>query len=197
MGSSGDALGSGLLLVGDGGVELLIQPNVVQLKWSIVRGKPPKRYPGFTQMQEILQGSIQEIRDRVSDFPDFCATNIRYENLIFTNGHPTGESLADYFKAVACPPILTSPSTSLLHELNFCWRQKDQVDQRIRVLALPDLADDSGGLLVRCTTGRTLEEPSPYPADWIETNHRLALELFLEIITEKAKEEWGYGDSAS
>jgi uncharacterized protein (TIGR04255 family) len=177
----------------DDSMRLVLQSNLLAVEWSNPRFDSSLQYPGYksirSQMQRILTllSKIKRL-SKVEGPLTYRATNLCYTNCIVTKSHPSVSNVLDYIQGSVLPARL-SPG-DVIHEQNVCWKQPDGADLRIRVQETTTY-DNSYCYELSCTCGQVIE-PTASPLQNLNTNHDLLIKLFPELITERAKGEWGY-----
>jgi uncharacterized protein (TIGR04255 family) len=178
------------------GFLIVFKVDSFQIKWTAFHTGAVD-YPGFTNLEETARAVIDVIGEAGFEFPLVRAVSLSYENAIITQRRPTFKALAEYFKPSARPRL---PVGGVFATCETRWMNDSGMDQMFAISNLggsqtAEAETDVEGAILTSHTGALLDQPERYPSELIYEMNRCANTLFLSIISEKAKKEWGYDES--
>lgn len=171
------------------GLSISLHPDLVVARWlrRFDEGAPP--YPRFGVLRDTLWRVVKAHRaaspeqDRSID-----VVNLSYVN--FIEGRDTARVLADYF-SVRAQLGITSDARKV-QKIEAAWSESDDLDIRFTLEHVTaTIADEKkDGYRLTTTAARRLGE-SAAPEDSLETLHRRLQYFFRDVISDRAKAEWG------
>ena len=190
---------SGGILVGPGilpgalftghalGLMVTLHQQMLGVKWERQIGPNPPAYPGWKEVRDTLWSSQDALIEVLSpEGVPVCVANMVYANLIKPR---TAETvLRDYFSKAVHSEVAMKGRP--LHELTISWRDEAPLDLRFHLQATT-VRGEEGFFRLATSAGITVGEAEE-PRDLIERLHDRLQAFFLEIISDHAKEEWGY-----
>jgi len=170
------------------GLVLTVQPALVVMRWLASARGPA--YPRFSALEDELWRCVADLE---AVFPEsrvrFDVANMTYLNFIETGATSVEEIIGRYFSDSVRPPAM--PSDVRFHSINLSWRKA--VDLRLiveRGEAYVGPEPMVGYRLVTVSGDAFTAEARPQAK--VRELHDVLQELFLAVISDFAKKEWGY-----
>ncbi|MEP6757112.1 MAG: TIGR04255 family protein [Chthonomonadales bacterium] len=178
-------------------VQIDMQPNMVVAKWTNRIGRPYARY---ASLREALNDCLTAI-EKLNIQPGI---EVMYVNMAYlhTVVPPFNTDLREHVSRLIQPGFLPSAvSAQSLHDYNVGWRIENIMDHRVIIqnTAIGMVRYEKGqvktvheqAMRLITVTGKQLVDGATACATLDEV-HNAEQDLFLEMITDYAKEQWGY-----
>ncbi len=185
------------LLSNTGDIQLDIQSGLIVAKWNNVS---LKSYPRYAKLRDAFIECCNIVRDScLLERDSINFVNMAYIHTIL----PIAEKTMDrHISALIVPGYLpTSINGEFLNDYNLSWRVDGQLDHRIifqksqvemsKYVSGQIVSDPVDAVSFMTITGIHVEEWSNV-FEATERVHNEEQSLFLSMITEEAKELWGY-----
>ena len=174
------------------GLIVHVQPDLLAVKWAAESGR---QYPGFSVLLGALETCVEAIAALIPEAiarPQYDVSNMQYANFVLAE--PSASGILDRYFGPSIRPTRV-PADAQFHGVNLSWKENGH-DLRL-IVERAEAAVQSEprlGFLVTTAAGCP-HEPSQFPSAEITRLHDQLQELFLGIISDHAKEEWGYAGS--
>jgi uncharacterized protein (TIGR04255 family) len=174
---------------GESGLDLCLQQNLLAIRWNKKFDSTSLPYPRFDAIEDNLWWATSILRDTLP-LPNFTALNMRYANFVPTGETSAGTVLKDYFSEATWIRFLDA--ATLLHGVDVSWREADQIDRRFALSRgeSKDGATAVQGFLLATVAGAQVL-PGQSPQHRLSELHDFLQKFFAELISDRAKEEWG------
>lgn len=175
------------------GLEIILQPELLAISWK--QRTDRDKYPHFEKLKSELKWAAETIAETTGGPLKFNAINMAYVDLVPCESQPTSEFVASYFAEGLLPTRLLGDGA--FHESVASWREADsQVDLRLHLRALRALGGKGSGFSLTTVAGRRVTV-CDWPADALELIHEKLEMMFPDLLSQKAKNEWGFKDDAT
>jgi len=167
------------------GLVVTLQNRLLTARWRRTAGHT--EYPRFAALESCLWKAFESVFNHAEEpIDEPIVLNMAYMNLI----RPAGDkSVLDYFTESVRIGIIQTGRP--LRSINVAWRETEEIDFRFELTA--GVARDGGeqGEVFRLATaaGITLKD-GVSPQDALRDIHERLQTLFLNVISEDAKQEW-------
>jgi uncharacterized protein (TIGR04255 family) len=162
------------------GVTVKVQRRMLRASWQKTSDQG---YPGFETTLVPLLRQVLEAIHKLVGHQDVSVLNMSYQNSIDGIEPPT---LSEY---IALPVQVHIDGR--LHQLEFMWRNAEEVDQRVRILGIK--TEDETRVVLTNVAGTRLNQQTDLWAA-MERIHDVLCISFRDGLTAKAKKDWGYGN---
>lgn len=169
-------------------LSMIIQPNLLGVRWF---GPPllgSAAYPGFDEMLETTSQFISSIQSAPGTTAGLSirAVNITYSNYVQSETYASVGEIGQFIQRSYRPSA--APRTSLLHEFNNCWKEPNGIDYRC-ILKASSFFNDCGWELI-CSAGELLAEPVQDPRSCMSKIHCVLIDRFEALLSKRAKRKW-------
>ena len=174
------------------GLLVSVHPQVIVARWvkKLPAGVPD--YPHFEALRDALWDTVEALRTATTDESSaVLVVNMSYVN--FIEGPDPATVLADYFSLEA--QIAVAKEARQVRKFEASWMTRDAVDLRFALEQVTaNLGGDrKNGYRLTTAAGTRLSE-SVDAKTGLEKVHRRLEGFFVELISKRAKTEWGLGD---
>lgn len=169
------------------GLAIVLQQNYVGVKWR--RSLMETEYPRFEIMRNALWKVVDALKTEMGDaLSPVVVVNISYVNIIEQAN--LSAVPRDYFAEKVQLGIMREASK--VHEVVGSWREEGGVDLRfdLRLVSQKDNEEEQEALRLATGAGIRLHERLN-AKEALELVHDRLQAMFAEVISERAKVEWG------
>ncbi len=170
---------------GQHGLSVHLQPQLIAVRWRRGITEHSPEYPRFQKLRRFLESCLRTLRDSSSvQQIQLALTNMTYVNFIRV------EDPRPYLKEEYSTRATLTAKT--LQEQVVAWQAQNDIDLRFEVRGAERSLgpQKEAGYLVTTAAGRRLE-PSDDPLAFLDAVHGELQVLFADLVSERAKSEWG------
>jgi len=174
------------------GVSLTLQPHLIVARWSrSIDSDGP--YPGFSVLMSLLKRAGKILDGLLEVKQDVFVVNISYLNLIEME-MANADQVTQCFSDTIVPTILRDKE--VMREVNIAWKDTKGIDVRWRIHqgAAATASGQLSGYAVHTTAGIIVENRDPFDCMVMVHNH--LVDTFVEALSSKGKEVFGYDDGS-
>lgn len=176
------------------GLRATIQQHVVVTRWVKERHHGAPNYPRYQSLRECHWRVVHALLKAVktSDVP-FGAVNMSYTN--FLQRETTPEVLFSWFLSDAHVQLVKN--AALLHKYEVSWQDRSGVDLRLQLeRGVFQIGDERNeGYSLTTVAGKAAASLEAAQAN-LDLVHEQLQGFFLNLISDKAKKDWGYRGSS-
>ena len=172
------------------GLSISLQPQVIVGRWLRHPGLREPEYPRYPALRDSVWTAVDSlIRASGDEHPGIDVVNMSYVNFIPVSDPAT--VLKDYFSGQA--QLQAMDEARQVRKLEAAWTEDDELDLRFAIEQAAARLGDSPEQGYRLTTagGLRLKEAKD-PKSGLERVHDALQQFFLRLISDRAKEEWGF-----
>lgn len=172
------------------GVKIVLQKGGCVVAWNRPLPEVGPSYPRFPVLLDHFEKMVDAYQAAKSEAVDFTACNMAYTNFIAADD-PAGEVVSKYVSGDWIPTGLGEESP--ISSLSFGWHRADDSDLRVSLQHVTIQHKDVSARGYHFTTvaGRYVQGNENIQTA-VEINHQVLNEFFPTLITDAAKEEWGF-----
>lgn len=176
------------------GFVFVLQQDLLLLSWQNQQLDVSLEYPRFHGLLSRLRNTLDALLETGLPFDRFRALNISYRDFVATPEAPRVQDVLHYLRECAVPAL--PESSARFHESGLSWRNSRETDLRLAIQGIsPGGPGQQSGFSLTSVGGRLIPAME-WPETIFEEVHEDLLELFEGILTDNAREEWGYATNA-
>lgn len=171
------------------GVRVSVHPQVIVARWVKPFAADAPRYPRFDALRDALWTTAEALRTAIPDeFSAVLVANMSYVN--FIEGPDPATVLTEYFSPEA--QIGIARDARQIRKFESSWLTHDAVDLRFALEQVTATfgVDRKDGYRLTTAAGTRLSEAVDAKSG-LERVHQRLQEFFVELISLRAKTEWG------
>jgi hypothetical protein len=165
------------------GVRVRIQPDMIEAEWLRDGGA---EYPRFLEMLKAIDQTVKCVKATVAPDVKFTIANISYSILLEFGSAPTVSLINQYINFQFGAP----GSHDAVHLFEVAW--SGDIDHRLTMQAFVSAPSDPPSKIIATTAaGVRLQSGANLEAE-LTRIHDFLIDWFYEMLTEKARNEFGY-----
>lgn len=162
-----------------------VQRDLVASRWDTTLHRP---YPRFRALATAVTNAYQIIREVLGDEVKPAMAMIIYVNRILVQGTTFSDAVNRYISSDVLPAAVRS---NLLH-YDIEWRKPNSAVLRLHVLLGPSTHQDVPDAMLLVTSANISVGEGAEPSQALEDIHGELQQMFLMVISNEARMEWGY-----
>lgn len=178
------------------GLRVTLQQQVISARWLKQRGDDAPDYPHFEKLRAALWSCLDACNEVLAEELTVVVVNMFYVNLIPCEN--PSEILERYFVPEAHIGVFKERSARAIQKVEFAWQEPDLIDLRFALDGVTVETQEQRSSAYKLTTASGVVlagRSNPDSKVALEDLHARLQSFFEQVISERARKEWGLGDS--